>query len=99
MKSLTVAKCPECSTRIPFWTHVSFNQFIGVECPACACVLTHGNYTFLIKIGLLVLFVYSMSRLVDGNVSAQWIMLCLGSIVLLVALQVSFRFLVRYKPD
>jgi hypothetical protein len=97
MISKRVAKCPECSAKLPFWSHISFNQFIGIECPGCKAILTHQNYTFLVKVGLLVLFVFSLSRLIDGNIGVQWIVLCIASIVLLIVLQLSFTLLVRFR--
>ena len=97
MKTVTIAKCPNCSSKIPFWAHLSFNQFIGIECPGCRSILTHNNYTFLVKIGLLVLFVFSLSRLIDGNINVQWATLCLASLSLLILLQVTFSLVVRFR--
>ena len=99
MKPLAISTCPSCSGRLPFWSHITFNQFIGIECLGCKAVLTHQNYTFLVKCGLLVLFVFSLSRLIDGNIAAHWIVLCVASFVLLMLLQLSFAFVVKYRGD
>lgn len=95
---MSLAKCPECGSKLPFGSHVSFNQFIGIECPNCGSVLTHKNGTFLAKLALIIAVIYSFSRIIDGNLDLTWVLLFFSSLGLLILLQISLPFIVKFGP-
>ena len=90
-------KCPVCGFNIPVWIHISFNNNAGLDCPSCHSLLGHSHGSLTPKWILLLTFVVSISRLIDGHINLLWIGLCVVSIVLLFYIQLTIKFVVKYE--
>lgn len=90
-------KCPVCKSGIPVWIHISFNHNTGLECTECRSILTHSKISLAFKWIMLLTFVISFSRLVDGFVTFVWIGTCLVSLCLLFYIQLTNDFIVVYN--
>ena len=90
-------KCPVCKFSVPIWIHLSFNNNVGLDCPNCHSLLGHAYILLIPKWISLFIFALSVSKLIDGYVNLLWILLSLGSISLLFYIQLTVKFVIKYK--
>ena len=91
---IRLARCPVCNKSIPFWTHLFYGDVAGLLCPSCNSLIGHTLATKLVKYGLLVLVVVSLSYRQNG---AIWWVVLVGSVIGLLYVQLFSRFKIIFK--
>jgi len=88
-----IAKCRVCACKIPMLIHLFYNESSGLECRSCHSLLAHSGKLVAIKYSLMMVFVIFFAQ----REYILWIFPAVISLALLIWIQLTAEFNVRYE--